>query len=79
MKRIRGSWLASVTVLAVSGLAVSAAQAQGPYAKVNGKTLKASEGRTIKASIGETFELESPTLSQKIRCTGVGFLGYCVR
>jgi hypothetical protein len=76
MKRMRGLWLASVAVFALSGLVVSEAQAQGPYAKVNGKTLKVGESRTVLTSIGETFEIETPTASQRITCTGFRFLGF---
>jgi hypothetical protein len=74
MKRIKLLWLALVAVFALTGL-VSVAQAQGPYGKVNGKTLKVGESRTVLTSIGEPFELESPVSKQTIRCTGIFYLG----
>jgi hypothetical protein len=74
MKRIKLLWLALVAVFALSGLAVSAVQAQGPYGKVTGKTLKVGESRTVLTKIGEEFVLTS-NAGQIIKCTGIFYLG----
>jgi hypothetical protein len=66
--------LAFAMALALTALAAGSAQAtEGPFFKVEGKTLKAGETREALVTVKETFVLEAKVTGQVITCQGVTY------
>jgi hypothetical protein len=72
MFRIKTFGLMLMAVFAFSAVASSMSSAvEGPFFKVNGKTLGAGEERVLLASAKENFRLEAKALLVTITCTGL--------